>query len=94
MRRLGLVTALGLTSLSLIGLLAAAPAGAQTTCEWYARTAVKQQQENEQRKCGFKGPSWTSDLKSHLTWCASVSPDEWKRQAQKRDQELAACGKK
>jgi hypothetical protein len=94
MRRLGLMSALGLTGLSLIGLLSAAPAGAQTTCEWYARTAVKQQQENEQRKCGFKGQSWTSDLKSHLTWCAGVSPDEWKRQAQKRDQELAACGKK
>jgi hypothetical protein len=73
---------------------AGAQAVAQTTCEWYARTAVKQQQENEQKKCGFKGPAWTSDLKAHQAWCASVSPEEWRRSAQKRDQDLAACARK
>jgi hypothetical protein len=73
---------------------ARAQAVAQTTCEWYARTAVKQQQENEQKKCGFKGPAWTSDLKAHQIWCAGVSPEEWRRSAQKRDQDLAACGRK
>lgn len=71
-----------------------AQSAAPTTCEWYARTAVKQQQENEQRKCGFKGPAWTSDLRAHQTWCAGVSPEEWRRSAQKRDQELAACARK
>ena len=77
-----------------VTLAAVAPASAQSTCEWYARTAVKQQQENEQRKCGFTGEAWTSDLKAHMTWCASVSPDAWRKQAQKRDQELAVCSRR
>ena len=69
-------------------------ATAQGTCEWYARTAIKQQQENEQKKCGFKGPEWNADLRAHMAWCASVAPDVWKKSAQKRDQDLAACAKK
>jgi len=72
----------------------ALPAAAQSTCEWYARTAVRQQQENEQRKCGFKGDAWNTDLKAHLTWCATVTPDTWRKSAQKRDQDLAACAAK
>jgi len=69
-------------------------AGAQANCQWYGTTALKQQQENERLKCGFTGPAWSSDLKAHMTWCASVAPDAWKAQAQKRDQELAACAAK
>ncbi|MCL4766057.1 MAG: hypothetical protein KJZ80_07490 [Hyphomicrobiaceae bacterium] len=69
-------------------------ASAQANCDWYAKTALKQQQENEQRKCGFKGPAWSPDLGAHLNWCRGVAPDEWKKQAQQRDQQLAACAKK
>ena len=72
----------------------ASPASAQANCDWYAKTALKQQQDNERMKCGFKGQAWTIDLKAHQAWCASVSPDDWKKEAQKRDQELAACQKK
>lgn len=67
---------------------------AQSNCDWYARTALKQQQENERLKCGFKGEAWHTDLKAHSAWCASVGPDVWKAQAQKRDQDLVACTKK
>jgi hypothetical protein len=67
---------------------------AQGTCEWYAKTALRQQQENEQRRCGFKGPEWNADLKAHLAWCAVVPPDLWKQQAQKRDQALAQCARR
>lgn len=85
--------ALSLTAL--IAAVAMAPAvQAQATCEWYAKTALRQQQENENRKCGFKGPEWSSDFRAHASWCASVSPDQWRAQAQKRDQALAGCVKK
>lgn len=67
------------------------PVGAQATCDWYARTALRQQQLNEERKCGFKGEAWHPDLKAHLAWCASVSPDLWKEQAKARDHQLAQC---
>ena len=72
----------------------ASPVHAQANCEWYARTALRQQQINEERKCGFKGEAWHSDLKAHLNWCASVSPDAWKDQAKTRDQQLAQCARK
>ncbi len=67
-------------------------AGAQANCDWYAKTALKQQQENEQRKCGFSGANWSSDLKAHMSWCAS-NPDQWKSEAQRREQQLATCKK-
>ena len=69
-------------------------ASAQASCDWYAKTALKQQQENEQRKCGLKGDEWNTDLRAHMNWCRSVAPDEWKKQAQLRDQQLAACAKR
>lgn len=64
---------------------------AQANCQWYASTALKQQQDNERLKCGFTGPAWNSDLKAHMTWCSGVAPDMWRQSAQKRDQDLAAC---
>lgn len=67
-------------------------AQAQANCDWYAKTALKQQQENEQKKCGFTGNGWSSDLKSHMTWCAA-NPDQWKGEAQRREQMLATCKK-
>ena len=70
------------------------PASAQANCEWYARTALRQQQQNEERKCGLKGEAWHADLKAHMAWCTSVGPDVWKAQAQARDQQLAQCAKK
>lgn len=71
-----------------------ASAHAQTTCQWYAATALKQQQENERLKCGFTGNAWHADLGRHLSWCKGVSPDAWKAAAQERDQQLAECAKR
>lgn len=78
------------------GLATAGSAVAQSNCQWYGATALKQQQENERLKCGFKGAEWHSDLKAHTVWCNSVPPDVWKRSAQERDKALSACaaGKK
>jgi hypothetical protein len=56
--------------------------------------ALKQQQENEQRKCGFTGPEWRFDLTAHMEWCRGVAPDVWKKQAQLRNQQLEDCAKR
>lgn len=83
-----------LAAAALAGLmLAPAPAAlAQaTSCAWYADTALKQQQQNEQRKCGFTGPEWSANRQAHLAWCATQPLDSWKTQAQKREQRLAGC---
>jgi hypothetical protein len=69
-------------------------ATAQANCEWYAKMALKQQQENEQRKCGFTGPEWRFDLTAHMEWCRGVAPDVWKKQAQLRNQQLEDCAKR
>lgn len=84
------VTGAMISGMALLGALSGA-AQAQATCDWYAKTAMEQQKINVDRKCGFKGESWSSDRASHIAWCASVGPDMWKRQAQFRDQELAKC---
>ena len=66
-------------------------ASAQANCDWYANTALQQQKVNADRKCGFKGESWSFDRSAHIAWCQSVSPDQWRRQAQFRDHELQKC---
>jgi hypothetical protein len=75
-------------------LASAGVAAAQSNCQWYAATALKQQQQNEAQKCGFTGPEWHGEMGKHLAWCGSVPPNMWKESAQKRDQMLAACAKK
>ena len=52
---------------------------------------LEQQKLNIDRKCGLKGLSWSSDRQAHMAWCATVSPEEWKKQAQLRDQALSKC---
>lgn len=72
----------------------AVPVGAQAqtiNCNWYAETALKQQQRNEQGKCGFTGPEWSLSRQAHMAWCSTQNPDRWKAEAQKREQMLAAC---
>jgi hypothetical protein len=85
---------LGALTLSLAGAIALpATASAQANCDWYAKTSLQQQQENEQKKCGFTGPAWSTDLRAHMTWCTTANPDLWKAEAQKRQQMLAGCKK-
>lgn len=94
LRQIALViaTAAGLAALGAFAGVASALA--QANCDWYAKTALKQQQDNERLKCGMKGNAWSSDLKAHQAWCAAVAPDEWKKQAQKREHDLVQCAKK
>jgi hypothetical protein len=83
--------ALPMLAMLLWASLPVGPALAQANCEWYARTALEQQRRNLDRKCGFTGSSWSSDRAAHLAWCKSASPDDWKHQAQLREQQLAKC---
>jgi hypothetical protein len=72
----------------------ASVARAQANCDVYGKLALAQQQENAQLKCGFTGPDWSPDLKSHIAWCAGVGPDQWKAALQRRQQQLDACKSK
>jgi hypothetical protein len=72
----------------------AALAQQAVNCDWYANTALQQQKMNVDRKCGFKGESWHFDRAAHMEWCRSASPEQWRRQAQFREQELSKCQQK
>ncbi len=86
--------ALAIAALVGAGTLHSAAAVAQSNCQWYASTALRQQQDNEKLRCGFTGDAWNTNLKSHLDWCGTVAPDVWKAAAQKRDQDLQGCASK
>lgn len=85
--------AIVIIALAAASLTPATAAFAQAGCDWYAATALKQQQENSRLGCGLAGPAWTMDLKGHAAWCANVAPDLAKREAQTREQQLQSCGK-
>lgn len=70
---------------SLFGSVAAHASG----CTTYGKLSLQQQRQNEQRGCGFSGPSWSGDLRKHIKWCSSVGPDQWKAELQKREKMLA-----
>ncbi|MEL7302463.1 MAG: hypothetical protein AAGJ53_02085 [Pseudomonadota bacterium] len=76
---------------AIAGLSFASAAQAQSNCATYGKLALKQQRENVQNKCGFSGPSWSPDLRAHVTWCATVGPDQWKTELQKRAEALTKC---
>ena len=81
-----------LAALALLAFVSVPPARAQTVdCAWYADTSLKQQQQNELKKCGFEGPEWSTSRQAHLAWCATQPHDAWKAVAQKRQQLLAGC---
>ncbi|MEO0728884.1 MAG: hypothetical protein AAFR23_00440 [Pseudomonadota bacterium] len=74
-----------------IAVSAASPAFAQAQCATYGKLSLQQQRENTQKNCKFSGPSWSSDLKKHIKWCATVGPDQWKTELQKRAKMLNEC---
>ncbi len=54
-------------------LLSPASARGETTfCSQYARTAVKQNQLNQQLQCGFSGLRWSNDRVGQMRWCLTV----------------------
>jgi hypothetical protein len=87
-----LIRMLAAAALLALALAPASASPAQTAnCAWYADTSLKQQQQNELKRCGFEGPEWSMSRPAHLAWCATQPPDAWKAQAQKRQQMLDGC---
>ncbi|GAB6143844.1 PKD domain-containing protein [Desulfocicer niacini] len=41
----------------------------EDACRIYAETAVKQNQDNLQKECGFCGQRWQSSFDAHYQWC-------------------------
>ncbi|WP_046475559.1 hypothetical protein [Candidatus Filomicrobium marinum] len=89
-----MTTAFVMSAIAAGTMLLPAAVQAQSSCKWYAATALKQQQENERLRCGFTGPAWHSNVPEHMQWCASVSPSATKESAQQRDKMLADCAKR
>jgi hypothetical protein len=77
--------AIAVVGASLFGAVSAHASG----CATYGKLSLQQQRQNEQKNCGFSGPSWSSDLRKHIQWCSSVGPDQWKAELQKREKMLA-----
>ncbi len=67
----------------------------QKLCKDYAITAVKQNQQAIQLKCGFWGPRWDSNHQSHFNWCMAnnVNMQALNNEANARNADLKSCGK-
>ena len=74
-----------------LGVLSFVPAAFADGCETYGKLALQQQKDNESRKCGLSGSEWSSDLKAHISWCSSVSPQDWQAMLKKRKDALDGC---
>ncbi|MEZ5582731.1 MAG: hypothetical protein R3F37_08175 [Candidatus Competibacteraceae bacterium] len=61
-------------------------------CEKYARTAAWQGNENRNKGCGFSGPLWHTDQRSHYDWCMAVSNTATTEASLRRSRQLKLCG--
>jgi hypothetical protein len=68
-------------------------AAANPFCTWYVAQSVRQQQDNMQRACGFKGAEWSFDTRSLAVVCEGQPPQETRAMVEKRQQMLAECAK-
>jgi hypothetical protein len=58
----------------------------------YAPTAVGQNQQNLDNKCGYTGPRWSSDKDAHARWCMKDKSGLAQREIDARISELQKCG--
>jgi hypothetical protein len=82
-------------SVALIALSSQTPqaAAANPSCDWYVAQSVRQQQENLQRACGFKGAEWSFETRNLSSVCEGQPPQETRAMVEKRQQMLAECAK-
>jgi hypothetical protein len=68
--------------------------GLRRRCRDYAQISVRQNQFNLRRRCGFRGPRWSSNRSYHYNWCLRhrVPPHQLNRIVQRRRNDLARCG--
>lgn len=81
------------TALTVFPLAAPQALAANPSCEWYLAQSVRQQQDNLQRACGFKGAEWSFDTRSLTVVCEALPPLETRAIVEKRRQMLAECAK-
>jgi hypothetical protein len=79
---------------TVLGAAGVVPPASAEGCDTYGKLALQQQKDNEASKCGLSGPEWSSDLKAHIGWCSSVSPQDWQAMLKKRQSALAVCKNK
>ncbi len=60
-------------------------------CASYAQTAVRQHTDNLQRRCGFSGARWQSDIAAHRDWCMGAGKAAAAGEQDARVRELAGC---
>ena len=60
-------------------------------CDQYARTAVAQNQENIQRRCGYTGARWSDNYQGHYNWCLGVSEGFADSETKAREDGLKKC---
>jgi len=64
------------------------------TCQQYGTSAVKQQQQNINLKCGFDGDKWNSSSSYHSKWCKQGNQGLTGRETSIRDNKLEQCKQK
>jgi hypothetical protein len=71
------------------------PKGLKQVCKDYASTAVKQNKQAIQLKCGFTGLGWSSNYQAHYNWCISDGKNLMAAggEMEARNIDLKACGK-
>lgn len=57
-------------------------------CRNYAETAVSQQHQNLDRRCGFSGGRWLADFNAHYQWCMQVPQSAVENENRARAQAL------
>lgn len=68
-----------------------ASADADDRCGHYSRRARIQQDENQRLGCGYSGPRWTGDHRSHYEWCKKVPQSQADRETAERERMLSQC---
>ncbi len=69
--------------------------GLRQRCRDFARVSVRQNQINQGRRCGYRGPLWSSDFGYHYAWCRrhGAPLSRLDRIVQRRRRALARCGR-
>lgn len=60
-------------------------------CSNYARRAVAQNQENQNRKCGYYGARWQSSYDNHYGWCLNADTTTADYETRARDEDVGRC---
>ena len=65
--------------------------GREGPCKRYAETAVKQNEQNIQKDCGFCGQRWQSSFDNHFQWCLKQPQSARALETKAREKLLKQC---